>query len=86
MKASEKISADLFIKNCISTGVEQHRKIVNAAKEQKSSEFASNVDKLIREGDSNVYSDVINHQRCSKHNVDMMYDENKQEHYCPICL
>ena len=86
MKASEEISADLFIKNCVKTGVEKHRKIVNHAKEQKSSEFASNVDKLIREGDSNIYSDVINHQICSEHNVDMMYDQSKEEHYCPICL
>jgi len=86
MKASEEISADLFIRNCVNTGVEQHRKIVNHAENKKSSEFASNVDELIREGESNVYSDVINHRRCSEHNVDMMYDENNEEHYCPICL
>jgi hypothetical protein len=86
MKASEEISADLFIKNCVKTGIEQHRKIVDHAKEEKSSEFASNVDELIREGESNVYSRVINQRRCSEHNVDMMYDQSKEEHYCPICL
>jgi hypothetical protein len=87
MKASEEISADLFIKNCLqSQGMHHHRQIVNLAREEKGSDFAANVDELIREGESKAYTGKIQSPHCDGHDVDMMYDEHNEEHYCPICL
>jgi len=87
MKASEEISAELFIKNCVRhQGMHHHREIVNLAEQERSSKFASHVDELIRSGKSNVYSGKVQPQKCSEHNADLMYDESQSEYYCPICL
>lgn len=87
MKASEEISADLFIKNCIQNqGMHHHREIVNLAEQEKSSRFATHVDELIRKGNSKAYSGKVQPQKCSEHDVDLMYDESQSEYYCPLCL
>jgi len=86
MKASEEISADLFIKDCIAKGINYRREIVSYAQSQGSDDFASRVDELIREGQSKAYEAEIEVESCDEHGTDMMYDENNKEHYCPICV
>jgi hypothetical protein len=65
--------------------MDYRREIVNLAEEEKSTRFASNVDELIRSGESKAYLGKLNQRQCDTHNVDMMFDENNREHYCPLC-
>lgn len=87
MKASEEISADIFIRDCLQhRGMHHHREIVNLAEQEKSSNFASLVDELIRSGESKAYSGKVQPHKCPNHSVDLMYDASEEEHYCPLCL
>lgn len=83
MKASEEFSADLFIGKCIKRGISYRDEIVTYAAKQKSEEFASRVDDLIRNGKSKVYEK--DEEFCSVHEVEMLYDQKQKEFYCPFC-
>lgn len=82
MKASEEIACDLFIKHCISKGIADQRDIV---KEAEGSDQVT-VENLIESGNS-VFEDVISEEDlCDSCTNRMMWDDGKEEYYCPICL
>lgn len=82
MKASEEIACDLFIKQCISRGISDQRDII----EEAEGSDQVTVENLIESGNS-VFEDVISEEDlCDNCTNRMMWDDSKEEYYCPLCL
>ena len=84
MKASEEISIDFFIKQCINKGIDNQYKIVQMAKSEKGTN-AEMVRNFISDGKSNPYEHHIDRETCVDCGSNMMFDENQKEYYCPLC-
>lgn len=84
MKASEEIAIDYFIKRCIQQGIDNHHEIVEAAREEDRRE-AKRVREFLLNGQSNPYEHHIEWESCIDCGGNLMFDENEEDYYCPIC-
>lgn len=84
MKASEEIAADMFIKDCMRNGIDSRHEIVRKAK-QIDGVDSQKIGELLDSGKSQPYESSMPNNKCSECSSQMMFDEVKDEFYCPAC-
>lgn len=84
MKASETIAIDFFIEKCLDRGIDNQYEIVEAARKEDPQK-AQQVRQFLIEGRSNPYENRIDWEDCIDCGTDLLFDENAEENYCPVC-
>lgn len=84
MKASEEIGIDFFIQKCVESGIDTRFGIIEQARKE-SERDAERVKNFLLEGKSNPYEDYVEWESCIDCGNNLLFDEKKQEQYCPIC-
>jgi len=84
MKASEEISIDFFIKECIKRGIDNQHDIVEEAREDETRD-ANVVKKFLLDGKSNPYEEHIEWESCIECGGKLMFDDANREYFCPLC-
>jgi len=84
MKASEEISIDFFIRDCIKRGIDNQHDIVEEARGNETRN-ANVVKKFLLDGKSNPYEEHIEWKSCIECGGKLMFDDTNREYFCPLC-
>ena len=85
MKASEEISIDFFIKECIERrGIDNQYDIVEEARKTEGRD-ANRVKDFLLSGKSNPYEHHVEWEECIECEGNLMFDDSEREYYCPVC-
>lgn len=84
--------AEVFIVECFESGITKKSDILEEFVESdggidniEESEVGRTVKRKIENRESEAYNAYWEIHECDECDIDMLYDESKEEYYCPIC-